>query len=84
MPQAKEAMGPKPDHNRRLALGLAPETLAAEAGVTVEQLKDYEGTWPDHEFDHDVARKVGAALSRLEANPPDTQRVLSHGDASPR
>jgi hypothetical protein len=68
---------PKGDHNRRLALGLEPEALAAEAGVTVEQLREYENTWPDHEFDLSVAERIGAALERLEANPPPSQQVIN-------
>jgi hypothetical protein len=68
---------PKGDHNRRLALGMDPDVFAAEAGVTVEELRDYENTWPDHEFDLAVAEKIGAALERLEANPPATQKVVN-------
>ena len=66
---------PKGDHNRRLSLGLEPEQFAAEAGITTEQLRDYENTWPDHEFDMEVARRIGEALERLEAMPPDSQVV---------
>lgn len=68
---------PKGDHNRRLALGLDPDQFAAEAGVTTEDLRDYERTGPDHEFNLDVARRVGEALDRLEANPPPTQKVIT-------
>lgn len=71
---------PKGDHNRRLALGLDVDAFAMEAGVTAEALRDYEGTWPDHDFDLRVAARVGAALDRLEANPPPTQKV-SNGPA---
>jgi hypothetical protein len=66
---------PKGDHNRRLALGMDIEAFAAEAGLTREQVHEYEMTSPDHKFDGDVARRYGAALDRLEANPPDTQIV---------
>ena len=65
---------PKGDHNRRLALGLDLDQFAMEAGVTAKQLKDYEMTLPDDDFDLDVAQRVGAALDRLEASPP-TQKV---------
>jgi len=68
---------PKGDHNRRLALGLEPEALAAEAGVTVEELREYERTRPDGTFDETVAGRVGAALERIEANPPSTQSVTT-------
>lgn len=68
---------PKGDHNRRLALGLEPEVFAAEAGVTTEELRDYERTSPDHDFDIEVARRVGYTLDRLEANPPSTQTVVT-------
>ena len=66
---------PKGDHNRRLALGLEVDEFAAQAGVTADELREYEQTWPDHDFDLDVARRIGAALERLEANPPPSQKV---------
>lgn len=68
---------PKGDHNRRLALGLDPEVFAREAGVTLEELRQYELTSPDQDFDLEVARRVGDALERLEANPPPTQKVVT-------
>ena len=68
---------PKGDHNRRLALGMEPDAFALEAGVTVEALHQYEATSPDHDFDLYVAELVGAALERLEANPPETQKVIN-------
>ena len=64
---------PKGDHNRRLSLELSPDTFAAEAGVTVEQLRDYERTSPDQTFDTEVARRVGLALDRLEQVLPNSQ-----------
>lgn len=71
---------PKGDHNRRLALGLDADAFAAEANITADELRDYEGTWPDHEFDHSVAARIGTALDRLERDPPPTQKV-SNGPA---
>ena len=68
---------PQGDHNRRLALGLDPDEFAREAGVTTEELRDYERTSPDHDFDLEVARRVGFTLERLEANPPPTQKVVT-------
>jgi hypothetical protein len=68
---------PKGDHNRRLALGVDPDDFALEAGVTTEQLRQYELTGPDQDFDLDVARRVGFTLERLEANPPPTQKVVN-------
>jgi hypothetical protein len=68
---------PKGDHNRRLALGLDPEVFAREAGVTLEELRQYELTSPDQDFDLDVATRVGEALERLEAIPPPTQKVVT-------
>ncbi|RUT33033.1 XRE family transcriptional regulator [Arsenicitalea aurantiaca] len=68
---------PKGDHNRRIGLGLSLEQMAAEAGVTVEALREYEMTSPDHKFDLLVAERVGAALDRLEAHPPASQQVQS-------
>lgn len=66
---------PKGDHNRRLALGMDIEVFAAEAGLTQDQAHEYEMTSPDHSFDEDVAQRYGAALERMEANPPSTQIV---------
>jgi hypothetical protein len=51
------------------------DEFAAQAGVTADELREYEQTWPDHDFDPDVARRIGAALERLEANPPRSQKV---------
>ena len=68
---------PKGDHNRRLALGLEPDAFAAHAGVTVEQLRKYEMTGPDDDFDPVIAQAVGTALERLEANPPASQKVIT-------
>lgn len=58
---------PKGDHNRRLALGLAPEDLAYHAGISVDELREYEFTAPDAHFDTGIAERVGAAIERLEA-----------------
>jgi hypothetical protein len=58
---------PKGDHNRRLSLGIDPDVFAAEAGVTVEELRTYERTPPDGEFDQGVAERVGRALEMMEA-----------------
>ncbi|HEY8577532.1 MAG TPA: hypothetical protein VIL88_14490 [Devosia sp.] len=68
---------PKGDHNRRLALGMDPDDFAREAGVTTDALREYELTSPDHNHDPYVAELVGAALERLEANPPSSQRVIN-------
>jgi hypothetical protein len=64
---------PKGDHNRRLSLGVNVEQFAAEAGITVESLEEYERTGPDHRFDVKVAKRVGEALDRLEAILPNSQ-----------
>jgi len=68
---------PKGDHNRRIDLGLSREQLAAEAGLTAEEVRLYEATGPDQPFEVEVARRIGEALVRLEANPPPTQQVLT-------
>lgn len=68
---------PKGDHNRRLSLGMEPDRFAAAAGITVEELREYESTGPDHDFDLSVAERVGTALERLEANPPTSQKVVN-------
>ncbi|WP_375450706.1 hypothetical protein [uncultured Devosia sp.] len=76
---------PKGDHNRRLSLGLDPDDFAAEAGITTEQLRDYERTSPDHRFDAAVAQRVGETLERLEAVLPNSQTGRQHtaGEATP-
>lgn len=66
---------PKGDHNRRLSLGIDINDFAVHAGLTPEQVREYEKTSPDHEFDREVARRYGEALERLEANPPSSQSV---------
>lgn len=58
---------PKGDHNRRMALGLELEELAFHAGISVDELRAYEFTPPDAEFDPAIADRVGTALERLEA-----------------
>ena len=68
---------PKGDHNRRLSLGMDPADFAAAAGITVEELRAYELIAPDQDYDMQVADRVGAALERLEANPPSTQKVVN-------
>lgn len=70
---------PKGDHNRRLALGLEADAFARLAGISAEQLREYELTSPDHDFDLEIARRVGEALERLEANPPSSQSVINGG-----
>lgn len=57
---------PKGDHNRRLALGIDQDVFAAEAGVTVQELRDYEETGPDGRFDLSVAQRVGRGLEMME------------------
>jgi hypothetical protein len=68
---------PKGDHNRRLALFIEPADFAMEAGITEEQLRDYERTPPDGKFDLEVARRVGLALQRLEQATPPAQKIIS-------
>lgn len=58
---------PRGDKNRRISLGLDSDDMAAAAGITVEQLHDYEFTQPDHGFSIEIAQRVGATLERLEA-----------------
>ena len=61
---------PKGDHNRRLSLVLDADVFAAEAGVTVEALREYEMTAPDHDFDVEVAQRVGEGRGRRVAILP--------------
>lgn len=68
---------PKGDHNRRVAMAVEPDQFAAEAGVTTEQLREYERTSPDHRFDAEVAERVAAALDRLEAKLPNFETARS-------
>jgi len=66
-PANPEQRFPKGDHNRRLALDIDQDVFAAEAGVTVEELRAYELSPPDGPFDAGVAEKVGRALEMMEA-----------------
>jgi len=65
-PENPTERSPKGDHNRRLALGIDLADFAARIGVAEERLKDYEMTLPDHEFDTNIAQRVGVALEQLE------------------
>ena len=77
VPNDPALRSPKGDHNRRIALGLDIDDFAREAGVTPEALQAYETTEPDDDFDDNIAALVGAALERLEANPPSSVKVLN-------
>jgi hypothetical protein len=67
-----ENRSPKGDHNRRLTLGIDPDVFAQAAGITTEDLRDYEATGPDKRFDPTVAHQVGVALERYESGAPLT------------
>ena len=86
-PTAPAERMPKADHNRRLSLGLDPEHFAEVAGITVEELKEYENTWPDHEFSPMIAERVGVALDRLETALPNSEaagvRQIIEGSSTP-
>ena len=58
---------PRGDKNRRLSLGVSREEFATAAGVSVEQLHDYEHTQPDRHFSFAIARRVGETLEQFEA-----------------
>ena len=58
---------PRGDKNRRLALGISRDAMASGVGVSPEQLRQYEFTQPDRDFDLMLADRVGATLERLEA-----------------
>jgi hypothetical protein len=75
---------PRGDKNRRLSLGTSREEMASAAGITVEELHDYEHTQPDRHFDFEIAERVGAALERFEATriPRVANGPIPHGDAS--
>ena len=74
---------PKGDHNRRISLGLDIDQFAAEAGVSPEALREYELTSPDHDFDEEVARRVGYTLERLEQVLPNSQTGRNAVDGQP-
>lgn len=46
-PANPEQRSPKGDHNRGLVLDIDQDALAAEAGITVEELRAYELSPPD-------------------------------------
>lgn len=77
---------PKGDHNRRLSLGLDPDQFAAEAGIGVDELREYESTGPDHTFSPIIAERVGLTLDRLEQVLPNSEAAgirQIRGDAEP-
>jgi hypothetical protein len=57
---------PRGDRDRRLSLGLTRDAMAAEIGITVEQLRRYESTPNDEGFSLRIAERVGLTLERLE------------------
>ena len=67
MPVNDNERSPKGDHNRRIALGFSLEDFALEAGVSPGDLRSYEATGPDDDYDIEVGHKVGLALDRFEA-----------------
>jgi hypothetical protein len=69
-PADAQKRSPKGDHNRRLALGIEHDDFAAEAGISPEDLRKYELTSPDQDFDLFIAQRVGHTLERLEATMP--------------
>jgi cytochrome oxidase assembly protein ShyY1 len=74
---SSSAHQPKGDHNRRIALDLGVAEFAQAAGLTPNQVQEYEMTSIDHEYDEGVAQRYGAALERLEANPVVPRRVIN-------
>lgn len=77
VPNNPAIRSPKGDHNRRIALGVDIDDFARDAGITPEALHEYETTGPDGDFDINIAGLVGAALERLEANPPSSLKVVN-------
>ncbi|MBK1795824.1 hypothetical protein JHL21_15115 [Devosia sp. WQ 349] len=73
---------PKGDHNRRVALGIDAEDFARHAGITAEELHEYEFTAPDHKFDPEVAARVGEALEELEARDAQASSSRTASQAS--
>jgi hypothetical protein len=66
-PDPRERL-PRGDKNRRLSLGVSRDLMAEAAGISVEQLHDYEPTQPDRRFSLAIARRVGSALEQLESS----------------
>jgi hypothetical protein len=66
-PRHRSPMG---DHNRRLTLGITAERFAEAAGITPDELGEYELTPTDGKFDIAVAQRIGEALERLESALP--------------
>lgn len=64
---------PRGDRNRRISLGLEPEQFAAEAGISVDDLRAYESAADDHMFSPIIAQRVGEALDRLEQVLPNSE-----------
>jgi transcriptional regulator with XRE-family HTH domain len=54
------------DRRRRMELGLSLDDFAIEAGISPNQLHDYESTAPGGRVDANVVLCVGEALDRLE------------------
>ena len=69
-PNNPSERSPKGDHNRRLSLGIDPAVFARQAGISESELRAYEATAPDYDFDLSVAEKVGSALELMEVVKP--------------
>ncbi len=64
---------PRGDRNRRVSLGIDPEQFAAEAGISVDDLRAYENAADDHMFSPTIAQRVGETLDRLEQVLPNSE-----------
>ena len=64
---------PRGDRNRRVSLGIDPEQFAAEAGISVDDLRAYENAADDHMFSPTIAQRVGETLGRLEQVLPNSE-----------
>ena len=60
-----DRFSPAFDRHRRVALGITEGQLASEAGLTVEELRAYEGRPPDS-YDTALHLRVSEVLDRFE------------------
>jgi transcriptional regulator with XRE-family HTH domain len=75
---------PKGDHNRRIALGMSVAEFASVAGVSEDELREYEATGPDHAYDLAIAHRVGNILDRAEEGEPDLNLIDEGPARGPR
>ena len=62
---------PSGDRDRRERLGISVDDLAAQAGISTQELTSYEHAKSADDVNMSIAYKIGDALDALEAAEPE-------------